>query len=75
MISSFFLGEIAATLIMLFSLSKSTDKVPGVREILFAKIVWETGLSKTVLTSTIIGSIFLPIIRLNATSIVDLMIS
>ena len=33
--SSFFLGEIAATLIMLFSLSKSTDKVPGVKEILF----------------------------------------
>ena len=71
MISSCFLGEIAATLIMLFSLSKSTDKVPGVREILFAKIVWETGLSKTVLTSTIIGSIFLPIILLNTTSIVD----
>ena len=32
---------------MLFSESKSTDKVPGVKEILLAKIVWETGLSKT----------------------------
>ena len=75
MISSCFLGEIAATLIMLFSLSKSTDKVPGVNEILFAKIVYETGLSKTVSMSTITGSIFLPIIALNTTSSVDLMIT
>ena len=42
---------------MLFSESKSTDKVPGVKEILLAKIVWETGLSKTVSISTTTGSI------------------
>ena len=75
MISSCFLGEIAATLIMLFSLSKSTDKVPGVKEILFAKIVCETGLSKTVSISTTTGSIFLPKTPPNATLMVDLMIS
>ena len=60
---------------MLFSESKSTDKVPGVKEILLAKIVWETGLSKTVSISTTTGSIFCLIIPLNATSKVALSIS
>ena len=59
---------------MLFSLSKSTVKVPGVKEILFAKIVCETGLSSTVSISTTIGSIFLPKIELKQTLIVDLII-